>query len=124
MMRFTSAYVQDLEERRLRNEAALRAEREAQRQEKERREAQGARERLTPLDDRLARHLATIPKDVQCEGLSLSTLQVSIRGRRRGHAHPGEIGDALRRLGFVRKRRWDGDAGFKALWYPTEESDK
>jgi hypothetical protein len=49
--------------------------------EQERAAAQAARERLTPLEDRLGRVLATIPVEVQREGLSLSSLQV--------RPHPG-----------------------------------
>ncbi len=113
------AYVRELEKRQAQYEAARRAQKEARRQEKERAETEAARERLTPLDDRLSRLLATIPRDIQCEGLSVTTLQRYLRGRSRGHCHPGELGTALRKLGFVRKRRWDGDAGFRALWYPA-----
>ena len=95
------------------------AQREAQRAEQERAEAQAARERLTPLEDRLARLLATIPIEVQREGLSLSSLQASRRGRWRDNCHPGELGTALRKLGFTRQRRWHEEGGFCALWYPS-----
>src|SRR5665213_2751845 len=81
-------------------------------------EVQATRERLTPLEDRLKRLLVTIPIEVQREGLSLSALQASLRGRWRGNCHPGELGLALRKLGFTRERRWHGGAGFRALWYP------
>jgi hypothetical protein len=41
--------------------------------------------------------------------------------RPRGSEHScctaGQLGDALRRLGFVRERRWrDGRSSFRALW--------
>jgi hypothetical protein len=39
-----------------------------------------ARARLTPLDERLSQLLATIPLDVQREGLSLAALQASLGG--------------------------------------------
>ena len=84
-------------------------------------EANAARERLTPLGARLARLLASIPREIQVEGLSLTALQGQLRARGRGHSrcHAGELGEALRRAGFVRERRWRGDAaGFRALWYP------
>jgi hypothetical protein len=77
-----------------------------------------ARERLTPLEVRLSRLLATIPMEVQREGLSLAHLQTSLRGRWRGHCHPGELGEALRKLGFVRERCWRAGVGFRALWHP------
>lgn len=88
----------------------------AQEAERQRGLEAAARERLTPLEVRLTRLLATIPLEVQREGLSLAQLQTSLRGRWRGHCHPGELGGALRRLGFVRDRRWRADAGFRAYW--------
>jgi Tfp pilus assembly protein PilN len=100
--------------------AALQAavERDQARREDQKRvaAAQAARERLTPLDERLSRLLATIPPEVQAEGLSLHALQNGLRGRWRGNAHPGELGAALRRLGFERQRDWHGVDGFRALW--------
>ncbi len=88
----------------------------AQRAEQRRAEAEAVRERLTPLEERLARLLDTIPIAIQREGLSLSALQASLRGRWRGHCHPGELGTALRKLGFTRRRQWSDGAGFRALW--------
>ena len=79
-------------------------------------EAEAARVRLTPLEDRLARLLATIPVEVQREGLSLSSPQASLRGRRRGNCHPSELGAAMRRLGFERRRNWRGGDVFRAVW--------
>jgi hypothetical protein len=77
-------------------------------------------ERLTPLDVRLEKILSEIPSDVQADGLSLHTLQQFVKGRWRGNAHPGELGSALRHLGWHRTRQWRGDTvGFRALWYPA-----
>jgi hypothetical protein len=95
---------------------ARRGKQQAQREEQARSEAKATRERLTPVEDRLERLLATIPVEIQREGLSLSSLQTSLRGRWRGNAHPGEIGKALRRLGFERRRTWRGTDGFRAVW--------
>jgi hypothetical protein len=61
----------------------------------------------------LSRLLATIPTEVQREGLSLASLQASLRGRWRGNCHPGELGSALRKLGFKRERRWHDDGALK-----------
>jgi hypothetical protein len=60
---------------------ANRAKEQARREERARAEAHAARERLTPIDERLAKLLATNPIEVQHEGLSLTTLQTSLRGR-------------------------------------------
>ena len=100
---------------------AANAKSQAERDEKARAETKAARDRLTPLEKRLARLLASIPREVQAEGLSLTALQGQLRARGRGHSrcHAGELGAALRRAGFVRERRWRGGAeGFHALWYP------
>ena len=91
---------------------------EATRAEKSAASIEETRERLSPLDNRLWWILASIPTEVQREGLSLLELQRSLLGRRRGSCHPGELGSALRRLGFVRHRRWTDTDGFKAVWLP------
>ena len=107
-----SAYVKELQ-------AALErehAEQQKIRDEEARANIQAARERLTPVEERLARVLATIPVELQREGLSLTSLQTSLRGRWRGNCHPGELGTALRKLGFTRQRRWHGENGFQAVW--------
>ena len=96
----------------LEEEAALAAKRNLE-------TTMAARARLTPLEDRLARLLKSIPMELQREGLSLASIQSSLQGRWRGNCHPGELGTALRRLGFQRKRQWRGDEGFKALWVPN-----
>lgn len=103
-----SAYVKSLN-RSMAEEQARIAERKSA-------EIQTARDRLATLEDRLARLLATIPDDIQREGLSLPALQAALRGRWRGRCHPGELGDALRKLGFTRVRRWSGEASFAAVW--------
>lgn len=93
-------------------------DRAAQEQQKAEHEA---RDRLTPLETRLARLLVTIPRDVQKEGISLPVIQKMLRGRWRGNPPPGHVGQALRDLGWRRVRRWRGnDIGFKALWFPPE----
>ena len=76
-----------------------------------------ARDRLVPLEDRLRRLLQTIPIEFQREGLSLTALQSSLRGRWRGSCHPGELGAALRKLGFTRRRGWHDAEGFQARWF-------
>lgn len=99
---------------------AAQANIEQQKAESVRAMADAARERLRPLDERLARLLLSIPIEMQREGLSLPTLQASLRGRWRGNAHPGELGRALRKAGFVRKRDWSGDNGSGARWFKIE----
>jgi hypothetical protein len=81
-------------------------------------------ERLTPLEDRLAKLLITIPPEIKNQGLSLPAIRNMLTGKWRGKCHPGELGIALRRLGYERRRNWsDGTQSFSALWFMTT-SDK
>ncbi len=96
------------------------AKRDAERAEKAAAEIEAARERMTPVRERVAKVLKTIPVELQREGLSLPVLQASLRGRWRGNVHPGELGKALRQLGFERHRGWHGkNVGFRATWRLT-----
>jgi hypothetical protein len=76
------------------------------------------RDTMRPLKDRLADLLSSIPADVKAHGVSLSTLQVQLKGRKASKAHCGEVATALRQLGYRRIRLWkqsDTD-GFNAVW--------
>jgi hypothetical protein len=64
---------------------------------KDRADIQAARERLTPVEERLARALVTIPLELQAEGLSLASLQTSLRGRWRGAGNGSRDRGARRR---------------------------
>jgi len=75
-------------------------------------------ERLTPLEERLKRLLSQMPEEMVAQGLSLDELRRLLSGRWRGNCHPGELGAALRKLGFLRRRNWsDDEGGFKARWF-------
>ena len=76
---------------------------------------------LTPLHKRLQRLLDTIPISAQREGLSLLDLQSCLRGRKGGLPHIGELGAAMRRLGWQRRRAWSNEkSAFSSKWYPAE----
>jgi hypothetical protein len=103
----------------------LQAECEAQQAESQRKKETVDAERtaswrdtMRPLKDRLADLLSSIPDNVKTTGLSLSTLQVQLKGRKASKAHCGEVATALRQLGYRRVRVWkqtDTD-GFSAVW--------
>ena len=77
------------------------------------------RDRLTPLDDRLRKVLDDIPDSIKAEGIRLPPLVHQLIGRTRQHPSAGDVGKALRRLGWRRKRDWsNGDEGYPAVWYP------
>ena len=117
MKAYLNTLTAQLDAERIRREAAKLAQAEAA--------THAAREKLVPLDERLARLLATIPAEVQREGLPIEALQAQLRARGRGHSrcHVGELGEALRRLGFYRERRWSGNS-FRALWYPEADENR
>ncbi len=76
------------------------------------------RERLTPLEERLGKLLATIPTEIKSQGLSLPAIRTMLAGKWSGKCHPGELGAALRRLGYERRRSWAaGKQSFSALWF-------
>jgi len=76
---------------------------------------------LVPLHTRLKRLLDTIPQSVQRQGLSLLDLQARLRGRKGGLPHIGELGAAMRRLGWQRRRKWsEEDTAFSSKWYPKQ----
>lgn len=80
------------------------------------------RNRLTPLDDRLRRILDNIPDSIKAEGVRLPPLVHQLAGRIRQHPSAGDVGKALRRLGWRRKRDWsNGDEGYPAVWYPPNK---
>jgi hypothetical protein len=82
-------------------------------------QAAAERDRLNSLDGKLQRLLGAIPPEVQDAGLSIVEVQRMLRppGAGRSCCNAGQLGDALRRQGFVRERRWrDGGASFRALW--------
>jgi hypothetical protein len=73
---------------------------------------------LTPLDVRLRTVLDAIPLATRREGLTLEALQARLKGRRKARCHPGELGAALVKLGYERKRDWRVGASYLARWYP------
>lgn len=78
-----------------------------------------AREPLLPLEARLQRLLDELPDDVKQAGIPIAALAERLRGRAHGQAHRGELGAALRALGWRRVRCWrQEEDGFRAYWYP------
>lgn len=96
----------------------LMAERQAKAQEANLRSSVQWAERLTPLEQRLKKLLAEMPEETLAQGLSLDSLRRLLAGKWRGNCHPGELGAALRKLQFIRRRSWsDDEGGFRAKWY-------
>ena len=73
-------------------------------------------QRLAPLDERLARLLTTIPDEMIRDGIQLKSLQERLKGRKGSTCHPGDLGRALARLGFKRKRKWVNGEPTPTIW--------
>ena len=77
---------------------------------------------LTPLLDRLKKLVESLTPAQRQQGLPLEYFRERLLGRQAGRkVHAGELGAALRKLGFVRKRGWSvSENGFRALWWPSK----
>lgn len=78
-------------------------------------------ERLTPVELRLGAALAKIPHAIQRRGVPIAMIQAQLKGKKRGaNCHAGELGRALHRRGWVRRRSWERreTGGTLTLWYP------
>lgn len=74
-----------------------------------------------PLIERIRRLVASLPEHERNIPKSMEYFQTRLKGRKGKTAHVGEIANALRKLGYVRKRAWsDPENGFRAFWYPNE----
>lgn len=75
---------------------------------------------LTPLVQRLKKFIENLPADLRIQPQPLEFFRQGLRGRQLGNsAHAGELGAALRKLGYIRRRGWcESEGGFRALWWP------
>lgn len=76
------------------------------------------RERLEPLKDRLAVQLAKISPDIQQDGLRLAQVWPLVIGRQRSRPTAYAVADALRELGWVRRRFYSDSTPSTTLWFP------
>ncbi len=72
---------------------------------------------LAPLIQRVQKFVAGLSADQQVQPQPLEFFRVSLKGRQGRKAQAGELGDVLRKLGYMRVRGWR-DGGFKAVWHP------
>lgn len=75
---------------------------------------------LRPLHERIADVLKTLTPEEQEEGIQLQALCDRLQGKYRAKAQAGEVGSALRRLGWVRVRDWRDQSGFRTTWHPPK----
>jgi hypothetical protein len=92
------------------------ARRSAAEREKKKAATKEDPELYAPLDARLRKLLKEIPEQILWDGITISYLQSRLRGRRGGMAHVGELGRALRSLGYERVRSWNHREELSVIW--------
>lgn len=88
------------------------------------RAAQEERRRMG-IDERVRRVIAALPPELRGQPLPLSyfTSRMASKWRRGGQAHAGEVGGALTRLGWTRRRVWKSalaSGRYPNLWHSPE----
>jgi hypothetical protein len=87
----------------------------------ERTPADKHRAATTPLRDRLAAALARIPAEAKSEGLRMATIWPMTSGRQRSKPQASAVADALRSLGWIRRRFYsDGTQPSGSYWFPPQ----
>ena len=96
------------------------ANRRAAEAEMKRQRALSAVSNVEPLNLQLEAYLRTLTP-LQRERLSMGDLVRCLRGKFRERAHPAEIGQILRALGYVNLRDWRTSGGGRRYWkYPAD----
>lgn len=91
------------------------------------RAAQEERRRLG-VDERVRRIISAMPDTVKGQPVSLSYFieRMGAKWRPGGRAHAGEVGGALSRMGWTRRRLWRGapfaPGRFPQVWFPPESN--
>lgn len=80
------------------------------------------RETSVPLVERVKKLTNSIPEEDRYTPKNLEWFRSRLKGRLGRSVHAGELGEALRKAGWVRRRTWgDRENGFRALWYLTKK---
>ena len=98
---------------------AQRAEVDAKRQS----ELEQYRDRNSTMTDKVKRVIAAMPPEERDQPRKIAWFREKLKGRRGGPCHPGELGVALAKLGFERRRSWALNAPRGCLWYPPSNVD-
>lgn len=101
------------------------AERAARREVEDISEMDMFRLRTAPVIERLRRFIESMPDEERSTPRSLEFYRQVLKAKYHGkHAHSGETGEALRALGYIRKRGWSSvEGGFRAVWYPPAKRE-
>lgn len=71
---------------------------------------------LKPLTEQITELMLSLPPAQRDRPWSIVDLQGRLRGRYKDRPSLGSIGDALRSLGWTRKRDWSQTGGSRRVW--------
>ncbi len=75
--------------------------------------------RTKPLDQQITELMRSLPPALRDRPWSMDELVSRLSGKYRDRPHPQHVGEALRRLGWKRERRWSDDYDGKRVWVAT-----
>lgn len=99
-------------------------------QEREREARLAAREKaqrdalgnLKPLTEQIVELMLSLPPAQRDQSWSIVDLQGRLKGRYRERPSLGSVGEALRALGWTRRRDWRNQGGGRRVWVPNEKA--
>jgi hypothetical protein len=76
--------------------------------------------RTKPLEDQITELMRTLPPELRNRPWSMAELVNQLTGKYRDRPHPQQVGQALRRLGWQRERRWENSYDGVRIWLPPD----
>jgi hypothetical protein len=74
--------------------------------------------RTKPLDQQITELMRTLPPQLRDRPWSMTELVQRLTGKYRDRPHAQNVGEALRRLGWQRERRWEKGFDGVRVWIP------
>jgi hypothetical protein len=70
-----------------------------------------------PLTDQITEFMRSLPPSQREREWAISDLVCRLHGRYRARPHPADVGQALRALGWSRRRDWTNAGGGRRVWH-------
>jgi hypothetical protein len=77
-----------------------------------------------PLTDQITEFMLSLPPSQREREWAISDLVCRLHGRYRARPHPADVGQALRALGWSRRRDWTNAGGGRRVWSSEQRSSK
>lgn len=80
--------------------------------------ATGPQQRVVPLTEQINTLMRSLPPAQRDRPWSVAELAARLNGRFKARPSHGDVGVALRALGWTRTRDWSHDGGGRRVWCP------